>query len=106
MSLDELLDGSESEVANWLKDRDLLHECDCGYSVYSVDAVNEVVQEDHGASRCEEIFDWACNLSNEFGWMWERGSNPDLGIYHCQYCAESEFSLLLDLERTASQAKI
>lgn len=106
MSLDELFDGSESEVANWLKDRDLLHECDCGYSVYSVDAVNEVVQEDYGDSRCDEIFDWACNLSNQFGWMWERGSNPDLGIYHCQYCAESEFSLLLDLGRTVSQAKI
>lgn len=104
MSLDDLLDGNERKITSWLGERDLLHQCDCGYTVYSVDAVNESVQEEYGDKRCDDIFDWACNLSNQFGWMWEQDSNPDLRIYHCQYCSESELSLLLDLERIASEA--
>ena len=102
-SLNDLLDGSEQAITDWLLARDLLHKCDCGYSVYSVDGVNEAVQEEYGDKWCDKIFNWACNLSNQFGWMWETGSNADLDIYHCQYCAESELSLLFDLQRITSR---
>jgi len=102
-SLDDLFDGSERAITDWLLARDLLHKCDCGYSVYSVDAVNEAAQEEYGDKWCDKIFNWACNLSNQFGWMWEEGSIADLDIYHCQYCAESELSLLFDLHSITSR---
>ena len=69
MTLDDLLHGGEEEIESWLSEQGLVHECDCGYTVYDPDAVNEAVQAEWGDSRCSDIFDWACNLSNQFGWM-------------------------------------
>ncbi len=103
-ALDELLQGDDSYISEWLTERDLLHVCDCGYFVYDDEAMNHSVQDEFGSERCDEIFDWACNLSNRFGWMGETGSHSKFGIYHCQYCAASEFSLLLDLEKISSRA--
>jgi hypothetical protein len=104
MELDDLLDGKEAEIEDWLREKNLLHECNCGYKVYDVDEVNGAVQDEWGDKRCEDIYQWACDLSNRYGWMWIESSSPKHGIYHCQYCAESELSLLSDLEKIADGA--
>lgn len=105
MELDELFQGSESEIAEWLRERDLLHECDCGYTVYDEDGVAQAVQEEFGDERCDEINKWAWNLSNDYGWLWlDESSKPQRGIYHCQHCADSEWSLLMDMEKLAEAA--
>lgn len=96
MKLNDLLEGDESEVAEWLAERGLIHECTCGYTVYDVDEVIEAVHEQFGDSQCDEISDWACNLSNNFGWLFLETSDPKYDIYHCQYCNESEWGLLMD----------
>jgi len=103
--LDELLQGSAGEIESWLSERGLVHECDCGYTVYDPWDVNAAVQEEWGDKRCDEIHDWACNLSNQFGWLFLESSNPECDIYHCQHCADSEWSLFLDMERMADKAK-
>jgi hypothetical protein len=105
MKLDKLLTSSESTVSEWLSRRNLLHECTCGYQVYDPDAVNEVVQEEFGDRRCDEIYDWACNLSNQFGWRFIESSKPEYEIYHCQHCAESEFALMMDMMKIAEEAE-
>jgi hypothetical protein len=105
MTLDDLLRGSKDEIESWLSERGLVHECDCGYTVYDPDAVNEAVQAAWGDERCNDIFDWACNLSNEFGWLFLESSIPDYDIYRCQHCAGSEWSLFLDMQRTADKAE-
>jgi len=105
MELDELFDGSESEIAEWLRERNLLHECDCGYTVYDEDGVAQAVQEEFGDERCDEINQWAWNLANDYGWLWlDESSRPQHGIYHCQHCADSEWSLLMDIEKLAEAA--
>jgi hypothetical protein len=105
MKLDELIEGSEVEIAEWLRDRNLLHECDCGYTVYDEDGVAQAVQEEFGDGRCDEINRWACNLANDYGWLWlDETSEPEHGIYHCQHCAGSEWSLLMDMEKRAEAA--
>jgi hypothetical protein len=100
--LNQLLDGDESYVSEWLSERDLLHECYCVYTVYDPEEVNQAVQDEYGDERCKEIFDWACNLSNRWGWVFIEQSEPEFGIYHCQHCADSEWSLFLDLEKKTS----
>ena len=102
MTLDELLDGDEDTVSEWLGDHDLIHTCDCGYTVYDPDAVSEAVQEECGDADCDEIYEWACDLSNRYGWMFLESSRPERDIYHCQYCAESELSLFLELTSSSS----
>lgn len=103
MKLDELLDGDERVVSEWMRKKDLLHHCDCGYLVYDEEEVSSAVQRRWGDRRCDEIFEWACDLSNQFGWMSVESAIPEKGIYHCQHCAESELSLLLDMEALASR---
>ena len=76
-ALDNLLHGDEAEIESRLSERNLIHECDCGYSVYDPWAVNEAVQAEWGDERCDEIHDWACGLSNRFGWLFLESSNPD-----------------------------
>ena len=105
VTLEALLHADEETVEGWLRERDLVHECDCGYTIYDPDGVNEAVQAQWGDEHCDEIFDWACNLSNRFGWLFLESSNPECEIYHCQHCAVSEWSLLLDMERVASKAE-
>lgn len=105
MTLDQLLSGDEAEISEWLTEQGLLHSCDCGYTVYDPDTVNEAVQDKWGDERCDEIFDWACNLSNRFGWLFIESSIPAHDIYHCQHCADSELSLLNDLQAIASASK-
>jgi hypothetical protein len=102
MELDELLNGDESVISDWLRERNLLHECNCGYDVYDPDNVNAAVQEEYGDSRCDDIYDWACQLANHFGWLFVESSRPEHGIYHCQYCEDSEWSLFLDIATIAS----
>src|ERR1043166_7883424 len=97
MTLDELLRGDERIVSEWLHAEDLLHECDCGYIVYEPDDVSSAVQETWGDARSDEIFQWACELADRFGWLFLESAQPKYGIYHCQHCQESEWSLLLDL---------
>lgn len=104
MHLDELLVGDEDVIHGWLDERGLIHECDCGYSVYDSDEVNAAVQGEWGDSRCNEIFDWACNLSNRFGWLFLESAQPEYDIYHCQHCIDSEWSLLMDMEKIAEAA--
>jgi hypothetical protein len=104
MKLDDLFRANEGQVHSWLSGQGLVHECDCGYTVYDPDAVNEAAQSQWGDERCDEIFDWACNLSNQFGWMFLESSTPDYEIFHCQHCADSEWSLLLDMGRIADKA--
>ncbi|HTI72082.1 MAG TPA: hypothetical protein VMF06_19055 [Candidatus Limnocylindria bacterium] len=105
MKLDELLNGSAPTVSEWLSHRKLLHECDCGYRVYDPDAVNEAVQEKFGDRRSDEIYDWACNLSNQFGWLFIETSQPKYDIYHCQHCAGSEFTLMMDMTKIAEKTE-
>jgi Protein of unknown function (DUF3800) len=102
MTLDDLLRGDESEVSEWLRGEDLLHECDCGYTVYDPDDVNSAVQETWGDAPCDEIFEWACGLADRFGWLFVESAQSELGIYHCQHCKESEWSLLMDMEKIVS----
>lgn len=102
MNLDELLEGDDAKAETWLSNQGLLHICDCGYTVYYVDEVNGAVQDVWGDERCDEIYQWACDLANRFGWLWIEKSDPEHDIYHCQHCAESEWSLLLDLEKIAA----
>lgn len=105
MQLDELLQADESETAAWLHARDLLHECNCGYSVYDEDGVAQAVQEEFGDARCDEINRWAWGLADQFGWLWlDESSQPARGIHHCQHCAGSEFALLMDLEKLVEAA--
>lgn len=101
MTLKELLEGDESEVSEWLGARNLLHECNCGYTVYDVDDVNGAVQEEWGDEQSDEIYQWACDLSNQFGWLWIESSEPKYDIYHCQHCDGTEFALMMDLGRKA-----
>ncbi len=105
MKLDELLEGTESIIAEWLSRKGLLHECDCGYQVYDPDSVSEAVLHRFGDRRSDEIYDWACNLSNQFGWLFIESSQPEHDIYHCQHCAESEFSLMMDMMKIAELAE-
>lgn len=106
MELNELLEGDEGANAEWLRERDLLHECDCGYTVYDEDGVAQAVQEEFGDDRCDEINQWAWNLANAYGWLWlDESSQPQHGIYHCQHCAGSEWSLLMDIEKRAEAAR-
>lgn len=105
MKLDELLNGSESTVTEWMSRKNLLHECNCGYQVYDSDAVTQEAQQEFGDRRCDEIHDWACNLSNQFGWLFIESSQPKHDIYHCQHCAESEFALLMDVMKIAEEAE-
>lgn len=102
MKLDDLLEGDESVIVKWMHRKGLLHECDCGYTVYDPDEVNSAVQERWGDRRCEEINDWSHGLADQFGWLFLESSVPELAIYHCHHCAGAEFSLLLDLEKVAS----
>ena len=104
MTLDELLEAEEGEVGEWLRGEDLLHECDCGYTVYDPDAVNSAVQETWGDERCDEIFAWACGLADSYGWLFLESARPEFGIYHCQHCEGSEWSLLMDIEKIASSS--
>lgn len=105
MKLDELLNGSESTVTEWMLRKNLLHECNCGYQVYDPDAANQEAQHEFGDRRCDEIYGWACNLSNQFGWLFIESSQPKHDIYHCQHCAESEFALLMDVMKIAEEAE-
>lgn len=105
MQLDDLLDGDESLISTWLCEKNLIHQCDCGYTVYSPDAVDFAVQEKWGDERSEEINNWANGLADQFGWMYIESSAPKHDIYHCQYCAESELSLLTDLMRIAEEGE-
>jgi hypothetical protein len=86
--LTELLNENESGVREWFDDHslNLVHECRCGYTTYDAERVNEEVQAVLGDARAEEIHDWSCNLSNQFGWMDETGRIPEEGIYYCQHC--------------------
>lgn len=102
MTLDDLLEGDEAVVTEWLRDEGLLHECDCGYTVYDPDDVNSAVQETWADARCDETYAWACSLADHFGWLFLESAQPKYGIYHCQYCQESEWSFLLDAEKIAS----
>lgn len=97
MKLTDLLEGSEGDVMEWLNKKGLLHECGCGYTVYDPDDVNSAVQARWGDRRCDEIHDWACNLSNKYGWLFIESSKPEYDIYHCQHCEESEWSLIMDM---------
>jgi len=106
MTLDELLNGDEYTISKWMSEHALIHTCDCGYSVYDPDAVNEVVQAEWGDDRCNEIYDWACNLSNCYGWMFLESSASKHKVYHCQYCAESELSLLFDIDKIYSSSNL
>ena len=106
MTLDELLNGDEYTISKWMSKHDLIHTCDCGYSVYDLDAVNEAVQAEWGDDRCNEIYDWSCNLSNCYGWMFLESSRPEYKIYHCQYCAKSELSLLFDIGKISSSSNL
>jgi hypothetical protein len=101
MKLDDLLDADEYELSEWLRKNNLIHNCDCGYTVYDPDSVEAVVQRRWGDRRWKEINAWACDLSNRYGWLFIENSKPEYGIYHCQYCADSEWSLLMDLEKMA-----
>jgi hypothetical protein len=105
MTLDELLNGDEALVTAWLRDEGLLHECDCGYTVYDPDNVNSAVQTTWGDERCDEIYSWACGLADKHGWLFLESAQPEFGIYHCQYCEESEWSLFMDLEKIAESAE-
>jgi len=105
MELDELLEGSECEIMEWLRERNLVHECDCGYTVYDEGGVAQAAQEEFGDKRFDEINQWAWNLANDYGWLWlDESSKPQHGIYHCQHCAGSEWSLLMDMEKLAEAA--
>jgi hypothetical protein len=97
MDLEDLLKGDESTVSEWLGDRQLVHECNCGYTVLDIDEVTTAVQDEWGDEHFDEIFNWACDLPNQFGWLDLESSDPKYDIYHCQYCAHSEFSFLQDL---------
>lgn len=99
MKLQELLEGDESAVAQWLTAKNLLHECNCSYTVYDVDAVSAAVQEEFGDEQCDEIDLWASDLANHFGWLWMESSEPKYDIYHCQHCAGTEFARFMDLMR-------
>ena len=101
MRLDDLLAGDETFVYEWLIERSLVHECDCGYTVYDPDDVSAEVQAEWGDNRCDEIYCWSCDLSNKFGWMFLESSSPEHDIFHCQYCSESEWSMLMDMEKIA-----
>jgi len=105
MPLDDLLDGDESLISTWLCEKNLIHQCNCGYAVYSPDAVDFAVQEQWGDERRDEINNWANSLADQFGWMYLEASIPKHNIYHCQYCAESELSLLTDLMRIAEDGE-
>ena len=100
MDLDELLDADEDVVAGWLGERNLLHECNCGYTVYDPDDVSSGVQEIFGDERSDEIANWADGL-DRYGWLYVETSNSKHDIYHCQHCAGSELALLFDLEKIA-----
>jgi hypothetical protein len=105
MQLEELLQAGESEAAEWLHARNLVHECNCGYTVYDEDGVAQAVQEEFGDERCDEINSWAWGLADQYGWLWlDESSRPAHGIYHCQHCAGSELALLMDLEKLADAA--
>jgi len=108
MTLDELLSSNEQELIEWLSRYNVIHKCDCGYVVYDYSQINEIVQEEFGNEKCDEIFYWACNLSNKFGWMDIDHDTSDRknNIYHCQYCAESEFSLINDILQIAHSNQI
>jgi hypothetical protein len=96
MTLADLLEGDGALVENWLREKELIHECDCGYTVYDRDDVNYAVQDEWGDDRCDEIHQWACDLANRFGWLFVEAARPEHDIYKCQYCAGSELSLLLE----------
>ncbi len=104
MKLDDLLKGSEPVISEWLAHQNLLHECDCGYQVYDPDEVSAAVQHRWGDRRCREINLWACDLSNRFGWLFIESAKPQYGIYHCQHCAGSEWSLMMDMMKMAEAA--
>lgn len=97
MKLDDLICGEEEIIREWLNSNELLHQCTCGYVVYDPDDVIDAVQDAFGDSRCDEIFDWAYKLSNEFDWMFLKTSNPKFGIYHCHYCNGSEHGMISDI---------
>lgn len=91
MSLTELLKADEGGVRDWFAERnlDLLRECPCGYTTYDPDRVNEAVQAAFGDAYAQRIWDWACNLSNRFGWMFEVDRIPEDGLSFCQHCSPS-----------------
>lgn len=97
MKLDELLHGEDYDVTAWLRSKKLVHTCTCGYDVYDPEEVSAAVQRRWGDRRCDEIHSWACDLSNRFGWLFIETSNAKHDIYHCQYCAGSDWGLLMDM---------